>query len=313
MTAPVMAVLAPDDFRAAFDADPWPGVEIVHRELPPPVRRSADVYRIEERLRDGELGDPDLVLVVTPRSRSPRSAAPPAVVGSTTVALVQANRPADLDGWFAARRALATAERTVAVCGMGKRLFMEVGDRWLRGLRCRGWPVDDWRARRISKAELCERLARGPGIVVYAGHGRARGWSGYQALRWPHIEAVPAGRPCGLVIALACDTLTRQRGVIAFGSRWVASGRGGAYVGWCGPLQIEPGLAIADRMCDVLASGAVATPSALLRLTAQATTSDAEARELRRLRLIGDPLTPLWTPTGPGGRLLHTGSRTFPD
>jgi hypothetical protein len=308
-----MAVLAPVDFRAAFDVDSWPNVEIVHRELPPPVSRSADVYRTEERLRDGELGDPDLVLVVTPRSRSPRSAPPPAVVGSTTVALVQANRPDDLDGWFAARRALATAERTVAVCGMGKRLFMEVGDRWLRGLRRGGWPVDDWRARRISKAELCERLARGPGIVVYAGHGRGRGWSGYQALRWPHIEAVPADRPCGLVIALACDTLTRRRGVIAFGSRWVASGRGGAYVGWCGSLQLEPGLVIADRMCDVLASGAAATPSALLRLTAQAIISDAEAWELRRLRLIGDPLTPLWTPTRPGGRLLHSGSRTFPD
>ncbi len=293
-----LTVLAPTEFRTAFDATAWPGIRIVHLTLPTPERRSADTYRIEDRLGEGDLGEPDQILVVAPRSRSPRTAAPPAVVGHTVVALVQANRPSDLENWLAARRdrALMPADRTVAVCAMGKRLFTRVGDRWLNKLGLGGWSVADLRAERIARAELCDRLAQGPAIVVYAGHGRARGWSGYQALRWPHVEAVEAARPCGLVIALACDTLTRSRGVVAFGSRMVSSGRVGAYVGWCGPLHIEPGLAVADRMCDVLASGAAATPAALLRLVAHATTDKAEVQELARMRLIGDPLTPLGPP-----------------
>lgn len=290
-------VLAPEGFESVLGSVAWPGARVVHRTLPPAARRPVDVYHVEEGLCDGGLGTPDFALIVAPRNRSPRTAAPPAVVRNTVVALVQANRPTDLEKWLLARRALRSAKRTAAVCSMGKQLFMEVGDRWLVGLRDGGRSVDDWRARRITRAELCERLSQGPGIVVYAGHGRGRGWSGYQALRWPHIEEVPARRPCGMVIAFACDTLTRSRGVVAFGSRWVASGRVGTYLGWCGPLHIEPGLIIADRMCDVLASGEASTPAEMLRVVARDTTDPAERRELRRIRLIGDPLTPLWAPT----------------
>jgi hypothetical protein len=311
MTEPVVVVLAPDDFQSVLGPALWPEARVVHRTLPPAASRQADVYRVEEELCDGGLGNPDFVLIVAPRNRSPRTAAPPAVVRNTVVALVQANRPSDLERWLLARRALRTAERTAAVCSMGKELFMEVGDRWLVGLSGGGRSVDDWRARRITRAELCERLALGPGIVLYAGHGRGRGWSGYQALRWPHIEAVPETRPCGMVIALACDTLTRSRGVVAFGSRWVASGRVGTYVGWCGPLHIEPGLVIADRMCAVLASREASTPADLLRVVDRDTTDPAERRELRGIRLIGDPLTPLWAPAaqsmGQSGGNMNTG------
>jgi hypothetical protein len=287
-------VLAPEGFQSVLGSATWPGARVLYRTLPPAASRPADVYRVEERLRDGGLGTPDFALIVAPRNRSPRTAAPPAVVRNTVVALVQANRPTDLEKWLRARLALRTAERAAAVCSMGKQLFMDVGDRWLVALGSGGWSVEDWRAPRISRAELCERLALGPGIVVYAGHGRGRGWSGYQALRWPHIEAVPVTRPCGLVIALACDTLTRSRGVVAFGSRLVASGRVGTYVGWSGPLHIEPGLVLADRICDVLAQGETSTPADLLRVVARETTDPVERRELRRVRLIGDPLTPLW-------------------
>lgn len=295
MTLARLAVLSPGAFREALAPHRWPGVTVVHHELPTAVERSSDVYRIAERLEDGEYDRPDSLLIVAPRNRSPRTAAPPAVVATTVVGLVQANRPADLDGWLTARRRRASTPARVeaAVCGMGKRVFAEVGQRWIDRLDHDGWAVADYRAQRMTKAELCGALASGPEIVVYAGHGRARGWAGYQALRWPNLEAVPVTRPTGLVIALACDTLTRSRGVVAFGSRWVASGRAAAYLGWCGSVRIEPGLRLADRMCELVAGRTASTPAALLRQLARATEDRAEARELRRLRLIGDPLADL--------------------
>jgi hypothetical protein len=71
-------------------------------------------------------------------------------------------------------------------------------------------------------------------------------------------------------------------------------------------------MAIADRMCDVLAGGAASTPAALLRLVAQETTDEAERRELRRLRLIGDPLTPLRSTRSDGGDPLGADVRRVP-
>lgn len=290
-----LAVVAPTAYRDALGPARWPGVAVAHHELPPPVERPVDAYRITERLEDGEYDHPDALLVVAPRNRSPRTAAPPAIVATTAVGLVQANRPGDLDDWLAARRRQAATPPTVeaAICGMGKRLFAEVSQRWIDRLDGDGWAVEDFRAQRTSRTELCAALASGPEIVVYAGHGRARGWAGYQALRWPSIESVPTTRPTGLVIALACDTLTRSRGVVAFGSRWVASGRAVAYLGWCGSLRIEPGLRVADRMCDALVACTATTPAGLLRQLARTTRDRTEVRELRRLRLIGDPLATL--------------------
>jgi hypothetical protein len=293
---PVILVLAPQGFARVLGEAVWPGVRVVHHSLPPTANRRSDVYGVEKALRSGELGSPEAVVIVAPRNRSPRTAAPPAVVGDTVVALLQANRPADLERWLQARIPLSTPEPTAAVCSMGKQLFMEVGGRWLSGLAGGGRPVLDRRARRVSRQELCVSLALGPGIVVYAGHGRGRGWSGYQALRWPHIEETPITRPCGLVIALACDTLTRTRGRVAFGSRFVSSGRVGSYVGWSGTLHIEPGLVIADRFCEALSTERPLTPAEVLRAVARETTDPAERRELRRIRLLGDPFTPLWAP-----------------
>ena len=80
---------------------------------------------------------------------------------------------------------------------------------------------------------------------------------------------------------------------MAFGSRWVASGRAAAYIGWCGPLRIEPGMAIADRMCRVFAGGSAVTAADMLRHVARETIDPQEQRELGWLRLIGDPLIPV--------------------
>jgi hypothetical protein len=292
MSGPTLALLAGPHLGSALD-DAWPDAVVTRHGLPAPVDRLRDVHRVEEMLLHGDLGHPDVVMVVAPRNRSPRTAAPTAVIGEVVVGLVQANRPADLADWLAARRARTQARSDVAVCSMGKRLFVDVAESWLDGLGGAGWSVEDWGARRISRVELCTRLAQGPPMVVYAGHGRARGWAGYQALRWHHIDEVPVSRPCGVVIALACDTLTRTRGVVAFGSRWVASGRAAAYIGWCGPLRIEPGMAIADRMCRVFAGGSAVTAADMLRHVARETIDPQEQRELGWLRLIGDPLIPV--------------------
>ncbi|NIM92129.1 MAG: hypothetical protein GTO18_00225 [Anaerolineales bacterium] len=176
---------------------------------------------------------------------------------------------------------------------MGKRTYRERGANWIRELSESGLATEDWRASRLSREEVCERLAGGAGLVFYLGHGRARGWSGFQALRWHHVTAHTQKHPVGTVIAFACNTLTRTRGVVPFGTHYVTSGRVAAYLGWAGSMTIEEGLRFADRVCGQLVRGQASTVSQLLRAVVAKVEDPAERRELREMRLLGWPFAPL--------------------
>lgn len=289
-------LVAPRAFRDALAGSWMDGTRVDWRPLPLPVDRRRDVYRIRQSVANGEFGSESVVLVVAPRRRSPRTSSPPAVVGKTVVAVVQADRSEHLKPWLAARRTLAGSQvlqPQVAVCAMDKQLFTDQGHRWIAGLTNRGWTPAHWCAHAISRAELCDRLAVGAGVVVYLGHGRARGWSGYRALRWHHVAAAPAAAPCGLVVAFSCDTLTRTRGVEPFGARWIASGRAASYLGWAGPMSIDVGARLAELFCEHLAHRQHTTVADLLLAVAAGTHHPEERRQITDLRLLGDPLARL--------------------
>ena len=215
---------------------------------------------------------------------------------STVIGMIQADHPDELGPWLSTipgegRQRESCPE--VAVCSMGKRVYRERGGRWIHSLSATGLATEDWGANLITRVELCERLAQGAEIVIYLGHGRARGWSGYQALRWHHVTAHDAQGPITVMLAFACNTLTRHRGVVPFGTRYVESGRVAAYLGWAGSVRIEPGLRFADRVCTLLATRRLRTLAALLKQAVGGAQDPQERRELDGLRLIGYPFARL--------------------
>jgi hypothetical protein len=293
-------VVAPPEFRCVFQSDSIPGAtEVEWHPLPAPERRRSDVFAIGPKIEAGAFGRVEAVLLVVPRSKSPRTASPSAVVGETVVGLVQADHPDELKPWLSSLWSLEASGAwrdsgpAVAVCAMGKRIYRERSADWIRELSESGLATEDWRASLLSREEVCGRLAGGAELVFYLGHGRARGWSGFQALRWHHVTAHAQKHPVGTVIAFACNTLTRTRGVVPFGVHYVMSGRVVAYLGWAGSMTIEEGLRFADRVCDQLARGREATVSQLLRAVVAKVEKPAERRELREMRLLGWPFARL--------------------
>lgn len=100
----------------------------------------------------------------------------------------------------AGRAAIGGESAAIAVCAMGKDVYLERAGRWIGRLRAAGCDVADLRASVVDRAGLLDALDGGPGLVLYVGHGRSRGWAGYQTVRWAHLAARPATRPIAVVM-----------------------------------------------------------------------------------------------------------------
>lgn len=191
----------------------------------------------------------------------------------------------------------ARADGAILVCAMGKDVYLDIAERWIEVLRAAGRRVLDLRASVVGRAGLLDALDTGPALVLYAGHGRARGWAGYQTVRWEHLAGRPPGRPAGLVVALACDTLAAsEAGTMPFGERLVREGRAAAYIGAVAPMRICDGTALGDRLVAEVATGGSPDAATLLDALSDAIQREedaAAARALATLRLVGDPVTPL--------------------
>ena len=244
-------------------------------------------------------GEADGVLLVTPRNRSPQRTAPAPVVGGLPVGLLLSSRPDDLYPWLNAVRNQELGSPTWAVLSMWRDSYLSLGrrfTRWLRGTNPDS--VEPWLADAISRYELCERLATGPRLALYVGHGRARGLSGYLGLRWHHLVEVREFAPCGTVICFACDTLKGERGILPFGCQWVAAGRAVAYFGSVDAVSIkantrlayEAGLVFADGRADRLAELLTILDD---RMKTQPSLNDA-LKAFRTYRVIGNPLQPFF-------------------
>ena len=175
---------------------------------------------------------------------------------------------------------------TIAVCAMGKRPFTAIADRWIGDLGRAGAIVRDHRAAVSPRQDVVDDLSGEADVVIYLGHGRARGWSGYQTIRWKHLDATPSIRPVKAVFAFACHTLDGQDGT-SFGASVVASGRAASYVGWSSPLPFEAGLALADRFVDALVRGAPTVGDLLARVH-RADLDPVERETLADCIVVGD-------------------------
>lgn len=177
------------------------------------------------------------------------------------------------------------------VAAMAKNDFLEPTAHWARSLRFGGRDAVDLRADRARRSDLVEALASGPGVVLYAGHGRTIGWSGYQGLRRRHLEP---GRAAGLVVAFACDTLKRARSRVPFGSQVVGAGLARAYLGAVGSVRTADVSDLAEVVVFLLAHERPRTVAELM-LEVEHTVADLPAarRAWAQFRLVGDPTTPL--------------------
>ncbi len=184
--------------------------------------------------------------------------------------------------------------RRIAVCAMGKRPFGETAARWIAELRASGAVVLDHRAHVCRRQQVIADVNGGADIVIYLGHGRTRGWNGYQTIRKQHVES--AGEPVGpidAVLAFACNTVGQRRDEVSFGHHLVGGGWTKAYLGWPGDIPLEPGLRIANRFVSLLATAQHATVGSLLQAVAEGQLDREERDSLVDCRIVGDPNAPL--------------------
>ncbi len=299
-----------------LDAPPWP----MSWPMPGTTERvvvragpTGDPFRLRALLAGGP-GEP--VLLVAPRRWGPRRLVPAPVVEGSPVGLLLATRASHLppapalSDSVAHRPEAAPPEAPWVVAAMAKDVFLRPTDGWADTLNRAGCPTLDLRADRARRSDLAAALGKGPGVVLYAGHGRNRGWGGYQGLRLPHLAAAepeetgPEGaapRPAGLVIAFACDTLKRSRSRTPFGIGLVEAGCARAYLGAVGSLRTSDAEALAEVVIPLLAHRSHATVASLLQgIEGAVGATGAARRAWRSFRLIGDPLTPLTPPTSTG-------------
>jgi hypothetical protein len=175
---------------------------------------------------------------------------------------------------------------TIAVCAMGKRPFTTIAGRWVTELGRTGATVHDHRAVVSARQDVLGHLNGYADLVIYLGHGRARGWTGYQTIRRNHLDATTSTRPVKAVLAFACSTLDGDGGT-SFGASLVAGDRASCYLGWPMALPIDAGLALADHFVGALTRGAP-TIAALLATVERAELDPIERETLAACRVVGD-------------------------
>lgn len=277
-----------------------------------------DPYRLAGRM---PTVDADAIVLVAPRRRGPRRLSPGPVVDGRPVALVQADRPTDL----AHELPDPDADAPWVIAAMAKNVFLDATEGWADRLRAGGHDVIDLRADRARRADLVAGLQAGPRVVLYAGHGRPRGWAGYQALRFRHLAPGVEGtttphqataatvatgttvvtgsdganddrgdgpRAAGLVIAFACDTLGRAHNQWPFGVRLVEAGLVRAYLGPASAVLTADATALSIVVINILTNARPTTVTELVTAIDRATTTDASARRAwQTFRLVGAPDT----------------------
>jgi hypothetical protein len=148
-------------------------------------------------------------------------------------------------------------------------------------------PVFRWTGERIVRPNLLQALRCGPGLAIYFGHGRPRGWAGYHGLRAHHL-ADALEEPLGAVLSLTCHTANRFKVGLSFAEEMVLSGFcAGALGATRKTVHLSNGF-LAHKLCRAVSATAVASLAELL-LAAELTEAEAHGS----YRIIGDPLAPL--------------------
>ena len=277
----------------------YPDLQLV--PLPSRSSLGKDPYGVGPLLL--RLPRPDAAILVAPVSRSPARLVPAPVLNGVPVGIVHASTSEQLKPWLAAVSSSRDAKgnHTWASLAMWKSLYLIWGEHfaeWMQaGAEGTNIKVQKWFADEVSRDDLCQKLAEGPRLAVYLGHGRARGWSGYQGMRWEHVAACNLKRPCGTLVSISCSTLKWKIGEPSFGARWVSEGRACCYVGSVGSVSHKANAAMAEVLGTALASCHPQTVGELLATVSdrlhQSSTPLLAQQAWAAYRIMGTPLQPI--------------------
>lgn len=238
---------------------------------------------------------PAAVLVHAPDTAGVAHHAPAPAVAGVPVAVVPRSA-------FAHRSAPRAdgAPLVHAVLAMWKASYLSWGERLVHafGAAGSGARVEWWPATDVLREQLCTRLATGPDVVIYVGHGRERGWTGYRGVRMQHVLAHAPERPVGALLAFTCrNLLPTVDGEPSFGEGWVTSGRARAFLGAVDAVRVEPLEQIGRHLEALLATASLHTLADLVRaLDARLRAEDdfAVLEAWRSFRVVGHPLLPVF-------------------
>ncbi len=235
-------------------------------------------------------------LLVGDRRYAPRSALPGPFIPDRVGRLVPVGWLPDVGQSrlvaFASSAARVVGRRgpvgPVVVMGQWEPRYLALATRLVRNLDQLAAPpsVFHWTADRITRDDLARALGAGPGMGVYFGHGRPRGWAGYHGLRAHHLLETP-GEPLGALLSMTCRTASRWNTGLSFSESVVLGGAAAAAVGAVAPVRHLLNMRWMLGLVAALEAGEAEVGPALLRA---APPSDLHGSGYR---IIGDPLAPL--------------------
>ena len=136
-------------------------------------------------------------------------------------------------------------------------------------------------AQRLSRTDLLDALALGPGLAMYVGQGHALGWGGYGGIQAWQLDTAGA-QPVGAILSLTCFAATRAGNSPSFSEDVVRRGLAGAAFGAAGLVTHAAAAALAAAIATRIRSGANTLADAL----------PADTSQLEGYRIAGDPLAP---------------------
>ncbi len=239
-------------------------------------------------------GGADAVLLVYPRRRSARTVVDGPTIGAADGRRVPIGIVPALGGGALERFATTAAglhrrggyEQSVALLAQRSRRYAHLAGR-IRALLLPQVSADSvlwWPAEAIVRDDLVAGLGHGLAVALYVGHGRPNGWVGYGGVRAHHLAAAPAA--CGLVLSLACHTLSRRRTGLSFTEALVMQGSAAAALGSTTSTQHVENARWSLRLVSALAGGCTSAGDLLAA-------AEPDSDVSRHYRLIGDPLAPL--------------------
>lgn len=186
-------------------------------------------------------------------------------------------------------------KRRLVILSPWEDLFTKLGNRFYNATykKCKSdlLSIVKWYADKISREKLITRLFNERiGSVVYIGHGRSRGWTGYMGIRWKHLSNQECKTPIDTIFSMTCDTLKKEHD-IPFGINWVLSRKARAFFGSTEAVKIEPLTRICEIMTEALNSDAIRVRDYLIIIDeAVRSNEDAEVIDCwNSFRLIGNP------------------------
>lgn len=292
--SPRIYCVCPPGYRSVLRAHySRTGVAISFRDRPEPARAAPrDPFGLAEWVAKLRNKNDASLLVVAPRRRSPGRSLPGPAVAGVPAGVVFSNSPSDLDPWLSTVSSLCSASEAPrgGVLAEWDDDYLAPATRLWRSLRVGPFPVHRWFANRLNRADLLERLRRGPRLVCYFGHGFPQGLAGYHGLDAHHFDALDRCHPVGTLCAWACDTVNDRTGP-SFGRQLVSSGRVGSFLGSLAAVKTPDNRALVAHAGTVFSQSRPTCLAEWVGLIDRTLESQSPARRAwQTYRVLGDPL-----------------------